>query len=55
MPNAKSLEYQDKQLRITGLDLNPEALSDAQQSLEASGYQLQREGADLILSAKTHP
>ena len=55
MPNAKSLEYQDKQLRITGLDLNPEALSDAQQSLEASGYQLLREGADLILSAKAHP
>ena len=55
MPNAKSLEYQDKQLRITGLDLNPEALSDAQQSLEASGYQLQREGADLVLSAKTQP
>ena len=55
MPNAKSLQYQDKQLRITGLDLNPEALSDAQQSLEASGYQLQREGADLVLSAKTQP
>ena len=55
MPNAKSLQYQDKQLRITGLDLNPEALSDAQQSLEASGYQLQREGADLVLSAKTLP
>ena len=55
MPNAKSLQYQDKQLRITGLDLNPEALSDTQQSLEASGYQLQREGADLVLSAKAYP
>lgn len=53
--NAKSLQYQDKQLRISGLDLNPEALSDAQQSLQASGYLLQREGAELVLSAKAQP
>lgn len=55
MPNAKSLQYQDKQLRIAGLDLSPEALSDAQQSIEAGGYQLQRDGTDLVLSAKSRP
>ena len=53
--NAKSLQYQDKQLRISGLDLSPEALGDAQQSLQANGYKLQREGADLVLSAKARP
>ncbi|WP_039049561.1 type II secretion system protein GspL [Comamonas thiooxydans] len=53
--NAKSLQYQDKQLRISGLDLSPEALGDAQQSLQANGYMLQREGADLVLSAKARP
>ena len=53
--NAKSLQYQDKQLRISGLDLSPEALGDAQQSLQANGYMLQREGTDLVLSAKARP
>ncbi|MDR3067382.1 MULTISPECIES: type II secretion system protein GspL [Comamonas] len=53
--NARSLQYQDRQLRISGLDLSPEALSDAQQSLEAGGYRLQREAADLVLSAKAQP
>lgn len=53
--NAKGLQYQDKQLRITGLDLNPEAFHDAQQSLEAGGYRLQQEGVDLLLTAKARP
>ena len=53
--NAKSLQYQDKQLRISGLDLSPEAVGDAQQSLQANGYMLQREGTDLVLSAKARP
>jgi len=53
--NAKSLQYQDKQLRISGLDLSPEALSDAQQSLQANGYLLQREEAELVLTAKAQP
>ena len=53
--NAKSLQYQDKQLRISGLDLSPEALGDAQQSLQANGYMLQREGTELVLSAKARP
>ena len=53
--NAKSLQFQDKQLRISGLDLSAEALTDAQQSLEASGYLLTRDSADLVLSAKARP
>lgn len=53
--NAQSLQYQDKQLRITGLDLSAEALEDAQQNLQADGYLLQREGAELLLSAKAQP
>ncbi|MDN5507300.1 MAG: type II secretion system protein GspL, partial [Comamonas sp.] len=53
--NAKSLQYQDKQLRISGLDLSPEALGDAQQSLQANGYLLQRDGTELVLSAKARP
>ena len=53
--NAKSLQYQDKQLRIAGLDLSPEALIDAQQSLQANGYLLQREGSELLISAKARP
>lgn len=53
--NAKSLQFQDKQLRISGLDLSTEALTDAQQSLEASGYLLTRDNADLVLSAKARP
>lgn len=53
--DAKSLQYQDKQLRISGLDLSPEALGDAQQSLQANGYVLQREGTELVLSAKARP
>ena len=53
--NAKSLQFQDKQLRIAGLNLPAEALTDAQQSLEASGYLLTRDGADLVLSAKARP
>ena len=53
--NAKSLQYQDKQLRISGLDLSPEAVGDAQQSLQANGYMLQREGTELVLSAKARP
>ena len=53
--NAKSLQFQDKQLRIAGLNLSAEALTDAQQSLEASGYLLTRDGADLVLSAKARP
>ena len=50
--NASALQYQDKQLRISGLSLTPEALTDAQQSLQATGYQLSPEGADLLLSSK---
>lgn len=53
--NAKSLQYQDRQLRISGLDLSPEALSDAQQSLQANGYLLRREEAELVLTAKAQP
>lgn len=53
--NAKSLQFQDKQLRIAGLNLSAEVLTDAQQSLEASGYLLTRDGADLVLSAKARP
>ena len=53
--NAQSLQYQDKQLRMTGLDLSAEALEDAQQNLQADGYLLQREGAELLLSAKAQP
>ena len=53
--NAQSLQYQDKQLRITGLDLSTEALDDAQQNLQADGYLLQREGSELLLSAKAQP
>ena len=55
MQNAKSLQYQDRQLRISGLDLSPEALSDAQQSLQANGYLLRREEAELVLTAKAQP
>ncbi|QXZ09828.1 general secretion pathway protein GspL [Comamonas sp. Y33R10-2] len=55
MSNAKSLQYQDKQLRIAGIELNADALSDAQQSLEASGYQLHRAGPELVLSVKARP
>ena len=51
--NASALQYQDKQLRISGLNLSPEALTDAQQSLQATGYQLSPEGADLLLTTKT--
>ena len=51
--NASALQYLDKQLRISGLKLAPEALTDAQQSLQAIGYQLNPDGADLLLSAKT--
>lgn len=51
--NAKVLQYQDRQLRISGLNLTPEALSDAQQSLQATGYQLNPDGADLLLTTKT--
>ena len=50
--NASALQYQDKQLRISGLSLTPEALTDAQQSLQATGYLLSPEGADLLLSSK---
>ena len=53
--NAKSLQYQDKQLRIAGLDLSPEALIDAQQSLQANGYLLLHEGSELLISAKARP
>ena len=52
MQNAKALQYLDKQLRISGLNLTPEALADAQQSLQATGYQLNPDGADLLLSTK---
>ena len=52
---ATTLHYQDKQLRIQGLKLDAEALSDAQQSLAGSSYRLQREGAELILTAETQP
>ena len=53
--NAKALQYQDKQLRISGLNLTPEALTDAQESLQATGYQLSRDGTDLLLTTKAQP
>ncbi|MEX8194094.1 type II secretion system protein GspL [Comamonas guangdongensis] len=55
MSNAKTLQYQDKQLRISGLELSAEALADAQQSLDANGFTLRREAADLVLTAKARP
>lgn len=53
--NASALQYQDKQLRISGLNLTPETLADAQQSLQATGYQLNRDGADLLLTNRAQP
>ena len=49
--SAKTLQYQDKQLRIEGLSLDGEALTDAQQSLSSSGYRIERSGSDLLLMA----
>ena len=53
--SAQALEYQDRQLRLKGLSLEAEALADAQERLAVAGYRLQRDGADLLLSALPTP
>lgn len=52
---AQALEFQDRQLRLKGVELQADALADAQQRLAGSGLQLQRDGADLVLSAEVAP
>ena len=53
--HLQAVEYQDRQLRLKGLKLEAEALADAQERLAATGYRLQRDGGDLLLSAQLAP
>ena len=53
--HLQAVEYQDRQLRLKGLKLEAEALADVQERLAATGYRLQRDGGDLLLSAQLAP
>lgn len=53
--HLQAIDYQDRQLRLKGLKLEAQALTDAQERLAATGYQIQRDGSDLLLSAQSAP
>lgn len=52
---ATGLQYQERQLRIQGLALDGQALTDVQQSLAGSGLRLERADSDWVLQAEASP
>ncbi|WP_027014113.1 type II secretion system protein GspL [Comamonas composti] len=52
---AQSLDYQERKLRLQLANLPPEALEQARERLAGSGYRLDSEGSDWLLSAESRP